>query len=65
VYAAPLAGSDQAHRVLLIHPAGGELRFEIQVTDVGMDDPVFHVVSAAGSDNRGQLTAGIQVRLER
>ena len=50
-YAAPLAGSPNAYRVLLIVPGGGDLRFEIQVEDVGMDDPVMTVVSAAGADN--------------
>lgn len=65
VYAAPLAGSPNAHRVLLIVPGGGDLRFEIQVEDVGMDDPVMTVVSAAGVDNSAQLAAGIEIRVER
>ena len=65
VYAAPLAGSPNAHRVLLIDAEGGDLRFEIQVEDIGMNDPVMHVVSAAGVDNLTQLAAGIDVRVER
>ena len=65
VYAAPLAEVANAHRVLLIDPEGGELRFEIQVEDVGMNDPVMHVVSAAGVDNLTRLTAGIETRVER
>lgn len=64
VYAAPIAGSD-AHRVMLIHPSAGDLRFEIQVEDAGMDDPEIHVVSAAGLDNASLLNAGIEVRIER
>lgn len=64
VYAAPIAGSN-GHRVMLIHPDEGDLRFEIQVEDVGMDDPVIQVVSAAGLDNAALLKAGIDVRLER
>ena len=65
VYAAPLAQVPDAHRVLLIDPEGGQLRFEIQVEDVGMNDPVMQVVSAAGVDNLTRLTAGIETRVER
>ena len=65
VYAAPVAGSPGTHRVLLIHPEGGDLRFEIQVEDLDLDDPVARVVSAAGVDNDTRLTAGIEFRIER
>jgi hypothetical protein len=65
VYAAPLAEVADGYRVLLIDPEGGELRFEIQVEDVGMGDPIMHVVSAAGVDNLTQLTAGIETRVQR
>ncbi len=50
---------------MLIHPEGGDLRFEIQVEDTGMDDPVVHVVSAAGLDNETLFASGIVVRIER
>ncbi len=65
VYAAPVAGKPGTHRVLLIHPEGGELRFEIQVEDLDLDDPVVRVVSAAGADNGPRLNAGIEVLIER
>ena len=65
VYSAPLAGSPDAYRVLLIDAEGGELRFEIQVEDLGLDDPVMTVVSAVGVDNFTQLGAGIEARVER
>lgn len=65
LYASPLPNVADAHRVLLIHPDGGELRFEIQVEDIGMEDPVLTVLSAAGVDNLTQLTAGIVTRVER
>ena len=65
VYAAPLAQVADAYRVLLIDPEGGELRFEIQVEDVGMGDPIMQVVSAAGVDNLTRLAAGIETRVER
>lgn len=65
VYAAPIAGTDDAHRVMLIRPDAGDLRFEIQVQDVDMEVPVVTVLSAAGLDNGTQLTSGIVVRVER
>jgi hypothetical protein len=64
-YAAPMAGRENMHRVLLIDPQGGEILFEILVDDVGMDDPVMVVVSAAGTDNLTQMAASIDVRVER
>ena len=64
-YAAPLSGTPNAFRVLLVAPQGDELRFEIQVDDVAMEDPVMTVVSAAGVDNLTMLTAGIVTRIER
>jgi len=65
VYASPVAGQPDTHRVMLVNPDSGELRFEIQVRDVGMEDPVIHVVSAAGLDNSSGLPGGVQVRIER
>jgi hypothetical protein len=65
VYDAELAGTPDAHRVLLVDPTGGQLRFEIEVEDIGMDDPVLTVVSAAGVDNQARLNAGIVTRIER
>ena len=65
VYSAPMAHRQNTHRVLLIDPQGGDLLFDIQVTDVGMDLPVVTVVSAAGTDNATRLPAGIEVRIER
>ena len=65
VYDAELANARNTHRVLLVDPTGGEIRFEIHVEDVGMDDPVLTVVSAAGVDNDTRLTAGIVTRIER
>lgn len=65
VYAAALAGTTGKFRVLLVAPRGDELRFEIQVDDVAMDDPVMTVVSAAGIDNLALLNAGIVTRIER
>lgn len=65
VYAAPLAGTRNGYRVMLVDAVGSDLRFEIQVEDVGMEDPVMTVVSAAGVDNLTQLTAGVEARVER
>jgi len=65
VYDAELANAPNTHRVLLVDPTGGALRFEIRVEDVGMDGPLITVVSAAGVDNDTRLTAGIVTRIER
>lgn len=65
VYAAPLSGTPNGYRVMLVDAVGSDLRFEIQVDDVGMNDPVMTVVSAAGVDNLTRLTAGIETRVER
>lgn len=65
VYDAELANARNTYRVLLIDPTGGPIRFEIHVEDVGMDDPVISVVSAAGVDNGTRQAAGITTRIER
>lgn len=65
VYAAPIASNPNGHRVMLVNTIGSDLRFEIQVDDIGMEDPVMTVVSAAGTDNLTLLTAGIEARVER
>ncbi len=64
-YGAQMARPENTHRVILIDPQGGELLFEIQVEDVGMDLPVIIVMTATGDDNVTRLTAGVDVRVER
>lgn len=65
VYASPVAGSEDTYRVMLIHPEGGELRFEIQMSDTGAEDPETRVLSAVTSDNSVRSEAVIEVVLER
>lgn len=65
VYSAPMPGRENVHRVVIIHPSGGELGFDIAVDDVGMESPVVRVVSATRTDNSLMSVAGIAFTLER
>lgn len=65
VYSAPVAGRPRVHRVVLVDPAGGDLGFDIEVDDLGMEGPVATVVQAARTDNTMMLSAGVTVRIER
>ena len=65
VYSAPMPGRENVHRVVIIHPAGGELGFDIAVDDVGMDPPIVRVVSATRTDNSLMSVSGIAFTFER
>ena len=65
VYASAVPGSEDRYRVMLIHPEGGDLRFEIQMSDTGAEDPVSRVLSAVASDNSLASEVAIEVVLER
>lgn len=65
VYSAPMPGREGAHRVVIIHPTGGELGFDIVVDDVGMESPVVRVVSATRADNTLMSVSGIAITVER
>ena len=65
VYSAPMPGRENVHRVVIIHPSGGELGFDIAVDDVGMESPVVRVVSATRTDNTLMSVGGIAFTLER
>jgi hypothetical protein len=64
-YGAALVNAPTRHRVALIDPVGGELRFELQVQDLAMDDPVITVASATGTDNSPLSPAVVEVRIQR
>jgi len=51
------------HRVVVVDPVGGTLRFGIRVQDVRADAPTVTVVAAAGTDNLERITADVDVRL--
>ncbi len=53
------------HRVVLVSPDGGSMRFGIEVDDLGADEPTVTVVSAASTQNLPSLATGVVVRVER
>lgn len=63
-YGAAVAGFEGRHRVILVSPAGGDMRFAMRVQDVGMFPPTVAVVAAAGTDDEPRPAGGIEVRLE-
>jgi hypothetical protein len=65
VYSAPVAARPGVHRVILVDPVGGEIGFDIEVDDRGMDGPVATVVQAARTDNTMMLSSGVTVRIAR
>jgi hypothetical protein len=65
VYSASLGGGTQArYRVVAIAPTGTDLRFGIEVTDLGAAAPTVTVVSAANTSNVAIPPGGVQVRIE-
>ena len=65
VYSAATPGRPAAHRVVVITPAPGELAFDVEVDDVGMDGPVVTVIAATDGENGQLRTSDVTVRLER
>ena len=53
------------HRVIVISPGGGELRFAIQVEDVGIESPAMTVLQATRADNRLTTPSAAVVRIVR
>ncbi len=65
VYSAPAPGRAGVHRVVLVDPVGGTLRFAIEADDLGMDGPFVRVVSAADTSNRLLLVPRVEASIER
>lgn len=65
VYSAPVEGRAGVHRVILVGPEPGDLPFEMQVDDVGMEGPVITVLQAARGDNFAIPASRVSVRVER
>ena len=65
VYSARVVGRDGVHRVVLVDPVGGALRFGIDVDDLGMDGPFVRVVTAASTSNSLLLVPNVDVAIER
>ena len=64
VYAAQVAGAENRHRVVLVSPGGGDMRFDMRVRDVGMFPPSVAVMAAASTDDEPRPVGGVEVRLE-
>ena len=65
VYSGPVPGRTDVYRVIVVDPVGGDIGFEIQVDDVGMDGPILTVITAARTDNGTMAAAGVAVGVER
>lgn len=65
VYSSGVPGRPGVFRVVLVHSEGGDMGFDIEVDDRGMDGPSVTVISVAGTDNRLLPTSSAVVRIER
>ncbi|MEX2465405.1 MAG: hypothetical protein WD995_00760 [Gemmatimonadota bacterium] len=62
-YGTVVSSRQNRHRVVLVDPVGGTLRFAIIVQDVRADPPTLTVVAAAGTDNLERITTDVEVLL--
>lgn len=62
-YGSVISARDGRHRVVLVDPVGGTLRFGIRVQDMGAAPPSITVVSAAGTDNLERITTDVEARI--
>lgn len=65
VYAAVDSIRPGRHRVLVITPGSGELRFGIVVEDVAIESPAITVLQATRADNRLTTPSAAVVRIVR
>ncbi len=65
IYASDVPGRSDTHRVILIDPVGGDLGFEIEVDDRGMEGPVISVIQATDTDNATVPVSSVELSLER
>ncbi|HET9949757.1 MAG TPA: hypothetical protein VFQ22_12605 [Longimicrobiales bacterium] len=64
VYHAPVPGSPSTHRVILVDPVGGRLRFGIRQRAWRTPAPAITVVDAVGADDLPLETSALRVRVE-
>lgn len=65
VFSAAVSTAEGRHRVLVMHPDGGTLRFAIRVDDVSQDAIGASVVHATSPTNDPVAAAGLGLRVER
>lgn len=65
VYSAAVEGRTGVYRIILIDPEPGELAFDLEVDDVGMEGPIVKVISATDGENHFMPASRVTVRVER
>jgi len=65
VYGAPDADRPGRHRVIVISPSSGELRFAIDVDDLDMEGPSITILQATRADNRLVTPSAASIRIVR
>jgi len=65
VYWAQVPDEPNRHRVILVGPAGGDLRFGVLVDDLYLEGPVVTVVEAASTNNLPRPVSDLSVQLVR
>lgn len=63
VYGGVVSVQQGRHRVVLVDPVGGVLRFGVLVRDVRATPPSMRVVSVSGTDDVERSTSDIDVRI--
>lgn len=65
IYSSPDARLPTRHRVVVITPGSGEMRFSMTVDDVDMETPQVTVLQATRADNRPVTPSAVTVRTTR
>jgi hypothetical protein len=65
VYSAPVDGSPNRYRVVLVDEAGGDLRFAVDLEDARLNGPVITLVEAVDTNNDPLPVGELRVVLER
>lgn len=65
VYSGGVPSKVDTYRVILVDPQGGDIGFEIEVEDLGMEGPIITVIQASRTDNVLMSPSGVAVSVER
>lgn len=65
VYAGPVPGLANTHRVILVSPEAGRLDFRLNVDDRDMEGPVITVIEAASASNEALPVSSPTIAVER
>ena len=64
-FGAPVSAATGRHRLVLVQPGAGPMRFGIQVDDLGADPPAVTVVAATNVKNFPAPLSGVEVSVQR